>query len=103
MGPDETAATIADVQAAEAQLAELKTRLLTHAGEVDVPGKTAASSVATWHAAATRTTKTTAHRDMRLAAGLDAHDLTRAALAEGRVHVEQAEAILRALAELPAD
>src|SRR3954469_21218359 len=66
MGPDETAATIADVQAAEAQLAELKTRLLTHAGEVDVPGKTAASSVANWHAAATRTTKTTAHRDMRL-------------------------------------
>ena len=40
---------------------------------------------------------------MRLAEGLEDHDLTRAALAEGRVHVEQAEAILRALADLPAD
>ena len=40
---------------------------------------------------------------MRLADGLEAHDLTRTALAEGRVHVEQAEAILRALAELPED
>ena len=39
---------------------------------------------------------------MRLATGLEGHDPTRAALAEGRVHVEQAEAILRALTELPA-
>jgi len=30
MGPDETSTTIAEVQAAEAQLAELKVRLLTH-------------------------------------------------------------------------
>ena len=40
---------------------------------------------------------------MRLATGLQSHDPTRAALAEGRVHVEQAEAILRALTELPDD
>ena len=40
---------------------------------------------------------------MRLANGLESHDATRAALAEGRVHVEQAEAILRALTELPDD
>jgi hypothetical protein len=40
---------------------------------------------------------------MRLADGLEAHDLTRQALADGRLHVEQAEAILRALAELPSD
>ena len=38
---------------------------------------------------------------MRLAEGLDNHDATRTALAEGRIHVEQAEAILRALSELP--
>jgi hypothetical protein len=103
MGPNETNSTIAEVLAAEAQLAELKTRLLTHAGEVDLPGGSAASSVANWHAASTRTTKNSAHRAARLAAGLESHDLTRAALAEGRVHVEQAEAILRALAELPTD
>ena len=40
---------------------------------------------------------------MRLAKGLEGHDLTRTALADGRVHVEQAEAILRALTDLPDD
>jgi hypothetical protein len=40
---------------------------------------------------------------MRLAQGLETHDLTRTALAAGRIHVDQAEVILRALSELPAD
>ena len=40
---------------------------------------------------------------MRLANGLQSHDPTRTALGEGRIHVEQAEAILRALTELPDD
>ena len=40
---------------------------------------------------------------MRLAQGLEDHDLTRTALAAGRIHVDQAEAILRALADLPDD
>ena len=40
---------------------------------------------------------------MRLAHGLDTHELTRAALAQGRLHTEQAEVILHALAELPDD
>ena len=38
-----------------------------------------------------------------LATGLESHDPTRAALAGGQIHVEQAEAILRALTELPDD
>src|SRR4051812_36832630 len=103
MNADETTATIAEVQAVEAQLAEVKARLLAHAKRIDLPGATAASSVANWHAAATRTTRVQAHRVMRLADGLDAHELTRAALAAGEVHVEQAEVILRALADLPDD
>ena len=40
---------------------------------------------------------------MRLAEGLDHHDATRTALAEGRLHAEQAEVILYALADLPDD
>src|SRR5262249_18939022 len=40
---------------------------------------------------------------MRIAAALDSHEPTRTALAEGRLQVEQAEVILRALAELPDD
>uniref|UniRef100_UPI000A00F8E1 HNH endonuclease signature motif containing protein n=1 Tax=Nocardioides halotolerans TaxID=433660 RepID=UPI000A00F8E1 len=103
MNADDTVATIAEVQSAKAQLAELEARLLTHAGRVDLPGQTGATSTATWHAATTRTTKTHAHRTMRLADGLELHEATRTALADGRVHVEQSEAILRALADLPDD
>ncbi|WP_084151700.1 HNH endonuclease signature motif containing protein [Nocardioides halotolerans] len=103
MNADDTVATIAEVQSAKAQLAELEARLLTHAGRVDLPAQTGATSTATWHAATTRTTKTHAHRTMRLADGLEHHQATRTALAEGRLHLEQAEAILRALADLPDD
>jgi len=101
--PAETAAAIDQLLAAEAQLVELKTRLLAHADRLDVAGKTGATSTANWHAHTTHTTRAAAHRAMRLANGLDEHDLTRQALAAGRVHVEQAEVILRALSELPGD
>ena len=40
---------------------------------------------------------------MRLAEGLEDRDHTRTALAQGRVHIEQAEAILKAIADLPTD
>ena len=103
MDPTETSALLAQVQSAKAQLAELEARLLGHADLTDLPGATGATSTANWHAVATRTTRPQAHRLMRLAAGLETHDLTRTALAAGRVHVDQAETILRALAELPAD
>ena len=103
MDAAETTDAIGEVQAAEAQLAELKARLLSHATRIDLPGDTAKSSTANWHAVTTRTTRPAAHRAVRLADGLEQHDLTRTALAEGRVHVEQAHVILHALAELPAD
>jgi phage tail protein X len=103
MNADETTAVISEVMAAESQLAELKARLLSHATQIELPSNTAASSTATWHAATTRTTRAAAHRSMRLADGLENHPATRTALAEGRVHVEQAEVILRALADLPDD
>ena len=103
MDAAETTHAIGEVQAAEAQLAELKARLLSHATRIDLPGDTARSSTANWHAVTTRTTRPAAHRAVRLADGLEQHDLIRTALAEGRVHVEQAHVILRALADLPAD
>ena len=101
MDATETTAALDDVLGAEAQLAGLKARLLTHAERTDVAGDTAASSTANWHAVATRTTRPSAHRSMRLADGLEQHELTRAALAAGDLRVEQAEVILRALSELP--
>ena len=87
----------------QAQLAELQARLLAHADRLQVAGSTAASSTANWHAVATRTTRSAAHRAMRTARGLDQREPTRAALAGGRLQLEQAEVILRALEELPAD
>ena len=103
MDAAETTATLAEIQSAKAQLVELEARLLSHADRTEVAAHTGATSTANWHAHATRTTRVAAHRAMRLATGLEDHDLTRTALAEGRLHVEQAEAILRALADLPAD
>ncbi len=67
MDPAETAATLGEVLAAEAQLAELKARLLAHAGQIDVPGQTGATSTANWLAARHRITRPAAHRTTRLA------------------------------------
>ena len=99
----ETTGALADLGAAKAQLAELEARLLMHADRIDLAGQAAAASTATWHATATATTRAAALRLMRTAHGLDTHAPTRDALASGRVRVEQAEAILRALDDLPAD
>ena len=102
MDAAETTTAIAEVQAAEAQLAEVEARLLSHAKRTDIAGNCAASSTAIWHAVATRTTRVQAHRAMRLAEALEDREHVRAALAQGRIHVDQAEAILRALVDLPA-
>ncbi len=103
MSPAQTTTALAEVQAARAQLAELEARLLAHADRIDLRAETGATNTANWHAVTTRTTRTTAHRAMRLATGLETRHLTRTALAAGRIHVEQAETILRALDELPTD
>ena len=87
----ETTAALDDVLGAEAQLAELKARLLSHADRIDIAAETGATSTANWHAHQTRTRRPVAFAAMRLAAGLERHDLIRTALAAGRVQVEQAE------------
>jgi hypothetical protein len=103
MDATQTAAAIDELTHAEAQVAELKSRLLSHADRTDVAAESGATSTATWHAATTQTTRPQAHRLMRTAKGLDTHEATRVALAAGRLHLEQAEVILRALDELPDD
>ena len=103
MDPAETTHALSEVQAARAQLAELEARLLAHADWTEIAAQTGATSTANWHAHTTRTTRLQAHRAMRLATGLEDHDPTRTALATGQIHVEQAEAILRALTDLPED
>jgi hypothetical protein len=78
---DETTAVITEVLAAEAQLGELKARLLAHADQIDLAGTTSATKTATWLAHHTTTTRPAAFRAIRLAQGLDEHQLTRQALA----------------------
>ncbi len=103
MDAAQTAATLAEVEAGEAQLRALKSRLLTHAETVDLPARSGAASTANWLAHRQRLTRREAHRQTRFAQALETHDHTRSALAEGRVNLEQAEAILRGLETLPDD
>ena len=103
MDAAETTTALHELNALAAQVTELQARVLAHADQSEVAANTGATSTANWHAHTTRTTRIAAHRAMRLAQGLEDHHLTRTALAAGRIHVEQAEAILRALAELPDD
>jgi hypothetical protein len=103
MDATETTTTLHQIGAAKAQLAELEARVLAHAEALDVAGHTGATSTANWLAHRTTTTRDAAHRIVRLARALEAHESTRTALVEGRLHVEQAEVITRAVDELPDD
>ena len=101
MGGEEAAATVQELTRLEAQVAELRLRTLLRVDQADVASDTGSTSTANWYAHHTRTIRPAAHKAVRTAQALDARDLTRTALAEGRVHLEQAEVILRALADLP--
>ena len=103
MGAEETMATIDELAALAAQVAELQARLLLHADQIGLPRQTGATSTANWHGHRTRTTRPVAHRTMRLATGLEQREATRTALAEGRIHAEQAHVILDGLTQLPDD
>ena len=92
-----------DIAALEAQAAELKSRMLTHAAAIDLPGEVGARSVAALLVRRHRLTRPEAHRQARLAAGLDAHPITAAALSAARIQGEQALAIIGGLDALPAD
>jgi len=57
MDAEETAAAIADVTAAKAQLAELEARLLAHADRIEIAAQSGATSTADWYAVTTATTR----------------------------------------------
>jgi hypothetical protein len=101
MSPAETTTALAELAALAAQVAELQARTLAHADRTVVHTQTGATSTANWYAVATQTTRQRSHGLTRLAAGLEAHEAIRTALAAGRLHPDQAEVILRSLTELP--
>lgn len=102
----EQAAT-ADVLRGLAQVASrleaLTATVLRHAEDVRVEETNGATTTATWWAYATNRNRAAAHRDVKLAVALGRHAALADALAEGRVNVEQAHAIARALADLTTD
>ncbi len=101
MDADETGQTLVSLERAASRLAELKARVAAHAEFVGVGDDVAASSTAAWLAHTTRQTRGAAAATMKLGRSLEAHPATRDALAAGRILVEQARVILRAIDRLP--
>ena len=101
MAVDEKAAALRELVAAEAQLVELRLRILADAG--DLAAGTAARDAAGWLAQHTRTSYADARADLRLAAALDRdRPVLAAAMREGAASLAQARVIDRALRLLPA-
>lgn len=102
MSTEEKAVALRELVAAEAQLAELRLRILADAG--DLAAATAAKDAAGWLAHHTRTRYADARADLRLAVALDRErPLLAAAMREGGATLTQAQVIDRALTALPAD
>ncbi|WP_300644693.1 DUF222 domain-containing protein [Nocardioides sp.] len=97
------AGSLVALSALEAQVAELKHRVVAHAVDVRVEEPTGATTTATWLARATRTTRRSARRAVHLAEALERFALVRRAMAAGGVNLEQATVVVRALEELPSD
>ena len=101
MTTDEKAAALRELVAAEAQLVELRLRILADAG--DLAADTAAQDAAGWLAQHTRTSYADARADLRLAGALDRdRPVLAAAMREGAASLAQARVIDRALGLLPA-
>ena len=101
MSTADKAAALTELVRAEAQLAELRLRILADAG--DLAHETAAKDAAGWLAQVTRTRFADARADLALASALD-HErpVVAAAMREGAVTLAQGHVIHRAVAALPA-
>ncbi|MBL0746724.1 HNH endonuclease signature motif containing protein [Nocardioides baculatus] len=100
MSTADKADALTELGRAEAQLAELRLRILADAG--DLAHETAAKDAAGWLAKATRTRFSDARADLALAAALDRdRALVAAAMREGSVTLAQAHVIRRTVDALP--
>ena len=101
MSTEDKAAALRGLARVEAQVAELRLRVLADAGDLAV--STAAKDAAGWLAQHTRVRFDTARADLVLAVALDReHPVLAAAMRVGEVNLAQAHVIRRALAALPA-
>ena len=104
LGEDETRTALCEVTALAAQVAALELALAVHGHDVGVEDATAATSTGVWWAVATRQTRRSASGKVKLALALECRwRRVQAGLGAGRVLPEQAQVIVKALEDLPAD
>jgi hypothetical protein len=104
MDPDETAATVTSLARLKASITELELRVAAHADEAAVGETSGATSTAVWWAHATNQTRRETFKQLHLATALsNGHEPVRVALAAGHLVVEQAQTIVHAVEQLPAD
>jgi hypothetical protein len=103
--PGELQALLPRLTRAKARLAEIELRVLREADRHSVGSDVGATNTPAWWAHVTGQPVPTARAATHLAERLDDdhHEVTRAALAAGRVTVEQARVILDAVDALPTD
>src|SRR3954463_1879786 len=98
LSADELGGLLCSVTRAKARVAELELRIAAQAARREVGEAVGATSVGSWWATETRTTRPAAHRLMRLAQALDGErERVGEALAAGDIVVEQAEVIVDAV------
>lgn len=100
LGSEETRAALVEISQLRAQVDELAARTLAHAIEMGAGEEVGAASTANWLSVATRQTRSSAHRQARVAVELRTHPRTRDAAAQGTVLAEQAEVITHAVDQL---
>ncbi len=76
-------ATLVELTRLKAQVGELKARVAAHADDLQVGEDVGATSTACWLAHQTKQTRPDAHRAVKLGHDLEAHPMTRDALAIG--------------------
>lgn len=101
-GRERQAAALVDLACVEAQLVELRLRVMADAQ--DIAPATASSDVAGWLAASTRCRPEDARADLRLATALDRRwEGVASGLREGAVNRAQASVVVGALEQLPSE
>jgi hypothetical protein len=98
----EARGVLVDLARGRARLEALRLRVLAAGDRADIAAASAATSTGAWLAHATRTPRSVAHGDVKLATALDETlAATRDALAAGVVDGEQARVIARTVHRLP--
>jgi len=103
LGGSDTATVVTEIARIEARLAELRSRVLAHVPTTDVVADAGATSAPIWLANLTVATRRDARRQTHLADALTTRTHLHEAMSHGRLRVEQAHAITRALEALPDD